>query len=66
MHYGARTSGGLIDAWLVDDADAGSVDAIRATALDCVAIAAMMTDVDATARMAAHCLDAADRVRATR
>lgn len=65
-HYGARSSGGLIDAWLVDDADAGCVDAVDALGIQCTAIPAMMTDVETTARMAGHCLDAAERVRASR
>lgn len=65
-HYGARSSGGVLDAWLVDEADAASVDEVRALGIDCRAIPAMMTDVDATARIAAECLAAADRVRAGR
>src|SRR3954471_24924600 len=32
-HYGARTRGGVLDGWLVDSADAPSVDRITATGL---------------------------------
>jgi LPPG:FO 2-phospho-L-lactate transferase len=55
-HYGARSSGGLIDAWLVDTADAASVAHIEALGIRCVAAPAMMTDVEATAGIAATCL----------
>jgi LPPG:FO 2-phospho-L-lactate transferase len=65
-HYGARTSGGLIDAWLVDLADGQSVDGIAASGIACRAIPAMMSDVEATAAIAAACLDMADEVRAAR
>jgi LPPG:FO 2-phospho-L-lactate transferase len=58
-HYGARANGGLIDAWLVDTADAASVDEIASGGIHCVAVPAMMTDVDATARIAAACLEVA-------
>lgn len=64
-HYGARSAGGLIDAWLVDGADADCVDDVIALGMDCMAIPAMMTDVEATELMAAQCLDAAERVRAS-
>ena len=62
-HYGARANGGLLDAWLVDLADAASVPEIEALGLTSRAIPAMMTDVDATARMAAECLTVASEVR---
>jgi len=65
-HYGARSDGGLIDSWLVDDTDVDCIDAVSALGLDCIAIPAMMTDVDATARIAAQCLAAAERIRAAR
>ena len=65
-HYGARSTGGLIDAWLVDETDARIVGTVTALGIDCVAVPAMMTDVDATAGLAARCLEAADRIRASR
>lgn len=64
-HYGSRASGGFIDAWLVDEADADCVDDVMALGIDCLAIPAIMSDVKATALMAAQCLDAAERVRAS-
>jgi LPPG:FO 2-phospho-L-lactate transferase len=53
--YGARSSGGLLDGWLVDRADAG-------LALDGVAVRAVplwMTDENATAAMTRAALDLA-------
>jgi LPPG:FO 2-phospho-L-lactate transferase len=62
-HYGARSRGGLIDAWLVDTSDADCVAEAAAMGLHAVAVPAMMTDVDATAALARECLDAAARAR---
>lgn len=36
-HYGARRHGGLLDGWIVDSADEGSVDQIRDFGIACVA-----------------------------
>jgi LPPG:FO 2-phospho-L-lactate transferase len=51
-HYGARSTGGLLDGWLIDSADSADVPgvAVRAVPL-------LMTDVAATAAMAAAALD---------
>jgi LPPG:FO 2-phospho-L-lactate transferase len=53
-HYGARRGGGLLDGWLVHDTDWAEVPgvAVRAVPL-------LMTDVDATAKMAVHALELA-------
>ncbi len=54
-HYGARSTGGLLDGWLVDTADAGATVAgvtVRAVPL-------LMTDLEATAAMARAALDLA-------
>lgn len=61
-HYGARAEGGLIDAWLVDTADAGCVDEVTAAGIRSRAIPAMMTDLGASAAIAAECLAAAQSV----
>jgi LPPG:FO 2-phospho-L-lactate transferase len=66
VHYGARANGGLIDAWLVDTADAASVDDVASHGIRCVAEPAMMTDIEATARIAAACLEVAAEIRAGR
>lgn len=58
-HYGARTNGGVLDAWLVDDSDAAAVPEVQALGITCRAIPLMMTDVEATAAMAAAALSLA-------
>ena len=60
-HYGARSSGGVLDGWLVDTADAGDVERVRAAGLDCRAVPLMMTDVNATAAMVDAVFDLAGR-----
>jgi LPPG:FO 2-phospho-L-lactate transferase len=57
MHYGARASGGLLDAWLVDDADAAAVPALQEAGIRARALPLYMTDVDATATIAQAVLD---------
>lgn len=53
--YGARSAGGILDAWLVDTADAGTeVDGVRV--VDCPL---WMSDVDTTAAMVRAALTAA-------
>lgn len=51
-HYGARSSGGILDGWLVDDADAGQVAAVQALGIDCRAVPLWMHTDDDTAQMA--------------
>ncbi|MEU2510232.1 2-phospho-L-lactate transferase [Streptomyces sp. NPDC007863] len=58
-HYGS----GLIDGWLVDTVDAGSVADVEAAGIACRAVPLMMTDVDATAAMARAALALAEEVR---
>ncbi|QZY30016.1 2-phospho-L-lactate transferase [Nocardioides coralli] len=57
QHYGARAGDGVLDGWLVDDADAGDVDALRRHGLAAAAVPLLMTDDDATASMAAAALE---------
>jgi LPPG:FO 2-phospho-L-lactate transferase len=53
--YGARSAGGILDAWLVDTADAGTtVDGVRV-----VDRPLWMSDVDATAAIATAAIRAA-------
>ncbi len=56
-HYGARSAGGLLDGWLVDTADAASVQRVQAAGIRCRAVPLWMTDHDATAHMVAAALD---------
>lgn len=60
-HYGARAEGGLLDGWLVDEADSGAVAALAGTGIRAAAVPLWMTDDDATAEMAAAALRLAGR-----
>jgi LPPG:FO 2-phospho-L-lactate transferase len=60
IHHGASDHG-LIDGWLVDTTDAGSVPAIEALGIRCRAVPLMMTDLEATRVMAVDALSLANR-----
>ncbi len=53
VHYGARSSGGVLDGWLVDTVDADDVISVRSAGLRCEAVPLLMTSPEATAEMAA-------------
>lgn len=57
LHYGSRSSGGLLDAWLVDETDAGLVPAIEAAGIRSRAVPLWMRDLDTSARLAADTLN---------
>jgi LPPG:FO 2-phospho-L-lactate transferase len=59
-HYGS----GLLDGWLVDTVDAGAVAQVEAAGIRCRAVPLLMTDLDATTRMAYEALALAEEVRA--
>jgi len=63
-HYGARSSGGLLDGWLVDTADASGVAGLVSDGIRAAAAPLMMTDLDATAAMARAALSLAAATRA--
>jgi 2-phospho-L-lactate transferase len=54
LHYGSRSEGGLLDGWLVDETDAHAVPALEAAGIRARAVPLWMTDVPATARIAAE------------
>jgi len=56
-HYGSRSSGGILDAWLVDESDAASVPESNERGIACRAVPLFMTDVDATATMVKEAFD---------
>src|SRR5690242_12348672 len=60
LHYGARNDGGVLDGFLVDTADEAAVDRLTAAGIACRAVPLLMSDVDATAAMAAATLELAD------
>jgi len=53
LHHGARSAGGVLDGWLVADTDQAQVQRVRDGGLACAAVPLLMTDLDATAAMAA-------------
>ncbi len=60
-HYGSRASGGLLDGWLVDTRDADAVARVESAGIPCRAVPLMMSDVGATAAMAAEALSLVGR-----
>jgi len=50
-HYGARSRGGVLDGWLVDQADADQVHRVESAGIACRAMPLLMTDPTATAAM---------------
>ena len=63
-HYGARSSGGILDGWLVDDTDAAAVEKLASEGIAARAVPLWMTDVDATAAIARAALDLATELSA--
>jgi LPPG:FO 2-phospho-L-lactate transferase len=59
LHYGGRSSGGLLDGWLVDETDEHLVPRLAEAGLAARAVPLLMRDPDATARMAAEAIDLA-------
>ncbi len=57
LHYGARSDGGVLDGWLVDEVDAHDVRRVAEAGLACRAVPLLMTDLDATAAMAAAAVE---------
>ncbi len=52
-HYGSRAGEGILDGWLVDESDAGHLEALRAAGIGAAAVPLFMTDDHATAAIAA-------------
>ena len=59
LAYGARDAGGLLDAWVMDEADADALDRVRAAGLAATAVPTLMDDVEVAARLARTTLDLA-------
>ncbi len=58
-HYGPRAAGGLLDAWLVDEADESLVAGLRADGIAAAAVPLWMRDLDTAAALAEAALGAA-------
>lgn len=56
-HYGARSDGGLLDGWLVDEVDADAVERLGASGIRAEAVPLWMTGDAAGAAMASAALD---------
>ncbi|MEB0203620.1 2-phospho-L-lactate transferase [Cryobacterium sp. MDB1-18-2] len=53
LHYGARSTGGILDGWLVDETDAAALPALAAAGIRSLAVPLWMHDLDTTAEIAA-------------
>ncbi|MDD2857715.1 MAG: 2-phospho-L-lactate transferase [Candidatus Nanopelagicales bacterium] len=56
LHYGARTAGGYVDAWLVADTDAEALEPLRAAGIAAACAPLLMSDPETTAALAAATL----------
>lgn len=56
LHYGARASGGVLDAWLVDESDAALTPTIEAAGLRANAVPLWMRDPESSAQVARDAL----------
>ncbi len=56
-HYGARSGGGLLDAWLVDDADTPALEALEGVGLHAASAPLWMHDLDTSAALAGAAID---------
>jgi len=63
LHYGARSTDGVLDGWLVHSDDADAVPRVEAAGIACQSVPLLMSDVTATAAMARAALDLAAAVR---
>ena len=61
-HYGARATGGLLDGWLVDEADAATRPSIEALGMLASVVPLWMRDPPTSARLASDAIDLAARV----
>ena len=62
-HYGARSSGGLLDGWLVDEADAAAVAPLESLGLVAASVPLWMRDLDTSAALAGAAIDLGARIR---
>ncbi|MBB5843903.1 LPPG:FO 2-phospho-L-lactate transferase [Conyzicola lurida] len=56
LHYGARSAGGILDAWLIDETDAAAVPALEAAGIAARAVPLWMRDPATSAQLAADAL----------
>jgi LPPG:FO 2-phospho-L-lactate transferase len=58
-HYGARSAGGLLDAWIIDSLDADALGEVRALGIASTATDTLLDDPEVAARVARTALDPA-------
>ncbi|PTL73661.1 2-phospho-L-lactate transferase [Rathayibacter caricis DSM 15933] len=58
LHYGSRSTGGLLDAWLVGEEDAAAVPALEAAGLRTRSVPLWLRDRETSARLAADAIAA--------
>jgi LPPG:FO 2-phospho-L-lactate transferase len=58
LHYGSRSTGGLLDAWLVGEEDAGAVSALEAAGPRTRSVPLWLRDRETSARLAADAIAA--------
>ncbi|MDO9486172.1 MAG: 2-phospho-L-lactate transferase [Actinomycetota bacterium] len=56
LHYGSRSAGGYLDAWLIADEDAASIAAISSADIRVAAVPLLMSDLETSAAIAAATL----------
>jgi LPPG:FO 2-phospho-L-lactate transferase len=56
LHYGARRDTGLLDGWLVDEADASAIDPLQAAGITARAVPLWMRDADTSAQLASDAI----------
>ena len=59
LHYGARSAGGVLDGWLIDETDAPLAPAINAAGIATAVVPLWMRDVPLSATLAGDALDLA-------
>src|SRR5215213_2352648 len=59
LHYGARSRGGVLDAWAMDSADASSVDRVQQDGLLAVVTDLLMRDPASTAAFISYAIKSA-------
>lgn len=64
-HYGPRRSGGLLDGWLVDEADAAAVAPLEKVGFVAASVPLWMRDLETSAALADAAIDLGRRVRTT-
>lgn len=65
-HYGSRTRGGLLDGWLVDEADAAAAGPLEASGLAVASVPLWMRDLETSAALAGEAIDLGARIAGSR